>query len=334
MDTELAVLPSKRLRLAAGARVAVTGAGGYSGRVLTRALLDAGIRVVNLTGAPDRPTPFGAQPTPFAAQPAPSSAQVESRAFAWDRPGELERSLAGCEVLFNTYWIRFPRGAATHELAVRRSGQLFDAARRAGVRRIVHTSIAKPDLGSSLSYYRGKAEVERALRASGVGHAILRPTVLFGDGDVLLNNIAWCVRRFPLFLVPGDGRYRVQPLHVADFASALARAAEEDGDFTADAVGEETYEFRELVRTVARSLGRRVAVIGAPQAVVRAATAVLGTCVADVMLTSHEIEGLCAGLLATDAPPVGSRRLSTWLVAHADELGVRYANEVARHYER
>lgn len=313
-----ATLPARRTLLAPGARVAVTGAGGYSGRVLTQALLDGDVEVTNLTGHPERGTPFGDR--------------ITTHAFAWDRPAELARSLQGCRVLFNTYWIRFPRGHATHELAVARSCQLFEAARQAGVARIVHTSIARPDARSPLSYYRGKAAVEQALAASGVGHAILRPTVLFGDGDVLVNNIAWCVRRFPLFLVPGDGRYRVQPLHVADFAQALAAAAEEAGDTVRDAVGLETFAFRDLVATVAQALGRRVGVVSAPKGVVRAVTAVLGTMVGDVMLTAEEIAGLCAGLLATDAPPLGSRRLTAWLAAHAGEVGIRYSNEVGRHY--
>ncbi|MCK6446660.1 MAG: NAD(P)H-binding protein [Planctomycetes bacterium] len=320
MFGRLVELPDVRRRLASGARVAVTGAGGYTGRELTGALLAGGVAVVNLTGDPRRPTPF--------------DGRIETRAFAWARPDELAASLANCSVLFNTYWIRFPRGRATHALAVERSEQLFAAARRAGVGRIVHVSIARPELESPLSYYRGKAEVERALAASGVAHTILRPTVLFGAGDVLVNNIAWCVRRFPVFLVPGDGRYRVQPLHVADFATALAAAAEADGDATLDAVGPETFGFTELVHVIAAALGRRVRVISAPRGVVRAATAVLGAVVGDVVLTRAEIDGLCADLLASDAPPIGRVRLTEWLRAHSDELGVEYANEVRRHYRR
>jgi NADH dehydrogenase len=286
--------------------------------VLARALLDGGVEVVDLTGHPERGSAFGAR--------------VATVPFAWERPGELQRSLAGCRVLFNTYWIRFPRGGATHELAVARSAQLFEAARRAGVERIVHTSIVRPDPASPLSYYRGKAMVERALADSGVEHTILRPTVLFGEGDVLINNIAWCVRRFPLFLVPGDGRYPVQPLHVADFATALAAGAEQDGRIVRDAVGPETWPFRDLVATIAEALGRQVRVSGCPRLVVRAATALLGCWVGDVVLTRQEIDGLCAGLLASDEPPIGGRTLTAWLAAHRDEVGIHYGNEVARHY--
>lgn len=313
-----ATLPTVRRRLRPGARVAVTGAGGYSGRALTRALLDGGVEVVNLTGDPTRPTPFGDR--------------VRSIGFAWDRPEALARALEGCVALCNTYWIRFPRGAATHELAVARSQALFAAAARAGVPRIVHTSIAKPDPRSPLPYYRGKAQVEEALAASGVPHTILRPTVLFGEGDVLVENIAWCVRRFPVFLVPGDGKYRVQPLHVFDFATAMAAGVEAEGNEIRDAVGPETFPFRELVATIAAALGRRVRVLGAPRVLVRAATAALGVWVGDVVLTGREIEGLCGDLLATEAPPLGARRLTEWLRVHHDEVGRRWANEVARHY--
>jgi len=308
----------ERRLLVPGARAVVTGCGGYSGRELTRMLLASGVEVVNLTGHPERPTPFGAQ--------------LETRPMDFARREALVDALRGAQVFFNTYWVRFPFGGRTHDEAVRNSQLLFEAAREASVGRIVHTSIANPSSDSPLSYYRGKARVEEALRASDVSYAILRPTVLFGEQDVLVNNIAWFVRRFPLFLVPGDGRYRVQPMHVHDYAELMIAAAESAEPMVLDAVGPETYTFDQLVRRIAQALGRRVALVHAPRALVHVATTLFGRLLGDVLLTRQEIDGLMGDLLASAAPPTGRRSLGEWLDRHADEVGRRYASELARHY--
>jgi NADH dehydrogenase len=311
-------LPVRRRVLAPGARVAVTGAGGYSGRVLTRALLESGVRVTNLTGHPERGTPFGER--------------VQSARLDFARPLELEESLQGCDVLFNTYWVRFALAGKDHDVAVRNSATLFEVARRAGVRRIVHTSVANPSEDSSLTYYRGKARVERALRESGLAYAILRPTVFFGEGDVLMTNLAWCARHSPVFLVPGDGRYRVQPVHVADFATAMARAAEAEENFVADAAGPEVYTFDELVLRVGRAMGKRPRIVHAPAGIVRAATAVLGALHGDVLLTRAEIDALEDDLLASRGAPTGSTSLGAWFDENSANLGRSWANEIGLHY--
>jgi NADH dehydrogenase len=298
--------------------VVVTGAGGYSGRVLARALLEEGVEVTNLTGHPERETPFGDR--------------IRSVYMDFARPDELELSMRGASVFFNTYWVRFPYRGQTHPQAVANSVALFEAARRAGVARIVHTSIANPALDSPLSYYRGKAEVERALRSLGLSHAILRPTVFFGEQDVLVNNIAWFARRFPLFLIPGNGRYRVQPMHVADFAGLMACAAESKEDLVADGVGPEVYAFEELVRRIADALDRRVLLLHAPRLAVHAATTLFSLFLRDVLLTRAEIDGLMADLLVSKGAPTGTTRLSEWLRRNAEQEGRQYASEVARHY--
>lgn len=304
--------------LAGGSRVVVTGVNGYSGRSIARRLLARGCEVVNLTGHPERPSIFGAA--------------VRNELMDFARPDELERAMRGASVFVNTYWVRFPFRGKTHPQAVANSRLLFEAARRAGVARIVHTSIAHPSADSPLSYYRGKAEVERALAESGVGHAILRPTVFFGEQDVLVNNIAWFVRRFPAFLIPGDGRYRLQPMHVEDFAALVERAAESRERLVLDAVGPEVFTFEELVQRTARALGKRVRLVHAPVFAVHAATAVFSLALRDVLLTRQEIDGLMADLLVSKDPPTGERRLSEWLDANARDVGRVYSSEVARHY--
>jgi NADH dehydrogenase len=296
---------------------AVTGAFGYSGRHLAARLLSAGLPVRSLTGHPDRPDPFGGR--------------VEVRRLAFDDPAQLRAALEGVEVLYNTYWVRFDHGASTFARAVENSRRLFRAAAEAGVARVVHVSITNPSPDSPLPYFRGKAEVERALAETGLSHAILRPAVFFGGRDVLLNNIAWLLRRLPLFgVAPGD--YGLQAIHVEDFARlAVAQGASRE-TITLDAVGPEALSFRELVLAVRRAVRSRAAVVNVPPRLLLLASRLLGPLLGDVVLTPDEVAGLRANLLVSSDPPTGTTRLTEWVAAHAEELGREWASELGRHY--
>jgi len=300
--------------------VTITGAFSYTGKYVARRLLDRGYSVRTLTGHPGRVNPFGQA--------------VEAFPYDFDRPDQLRKTLLGTSTLINTYWVRFPREESTFEAAVRNTRKLIDAAKDAGVERIVHVSIANPSAESPLGYYRGKAELEQAVLDSGLSYTIVRPTVIFGDEDILINNIAWFLRRFPLFGIPGDGRYRIRPIFVEDMARIMAKAVDETGNAVMDAVGPETYTFEELVRLIASSIGRSVRFVHVPASLAYLATLVAGWFVGDVVLTWEEYRGLMGNLLAPEGPASGSTRLSEWLSAHKESVGKRYASEVARHYAR
>ena len=228
----------------------VTGAFGYSGRYITERLLRAGMRVRTLTNSPAREHPFGDR--------------VEVRPLSFDDPQQLARSLEEARVLYNTYWVRFNYGDFSFAQAVENTQALFAAARRAGVSRVVHVSITNPSEESPLEYFRGKAVLERALRETGLSYAILRPAVLFGGEDILVNNIAWVLRHLPVFGVFGSGDYRLQPIHVHDFADLAVAQGAERTDRTIDAIGLETFTYRELVRELARILGVRRPIVSVP----------------------------------------------------------------------
>lgn len=300
--------------------VVITGAFSYTGKYATRILLDAGYLVRTLTSHTGRVNPFGDRVAVFP--------------YNFELPDELRRSLAGISTLINTYWVRFPRGGVNFETAVRNSRILIEAAREAGVRRIVHVSIAKPSLESPLAYYRGKAEVERMVRESGMSYAIVRPTVIFGAEDILINNIAWFVRHFPVFGIPGDGQYGIRPIYVEDMARLLVASVAELGNSVRDAVGPETFRFEELVRMIARELERRTRTVHVPTVVAYLSTLVTGWLVRDVVLTWEEYRGLMSNLLAPEGAATGSTRLSEWLAENRESVGRRYASEVERHYTR
>ncbi len=298
----------------------VTGAFGYSGKYIAERLLAAGHRVRTLTNSLNRSNPFGEK--------------VEAHPFDFDHPDRLVESLRGASTLYNTYWVRFNHKRFKHGTAVENTLKLFDAAREAGVGRVVHVSITNPSEDSNLEYFSGKARLERALIESGLSHAILRPTVLFGKEDILINNIAWTLRRFPVFPIPGDGKYRLQPIYVDD----LARLAVEQGatreNRVIEAIGPETFTYRGLVEDIGKIIGKSRPIVSTPPLLVYVGGAIIGKVVGDVMITRAEIEGLMADLLYVDAPPAGKTSLTEWTTEHAGELGVRYSSELARRINR
>jgi NADH dehydrogenase len=296
---------------------AVTGAFGYSGLHLARLLLARGERVRNLTGHPDRPDPF--------------AGAVEVTRLRFDDLDAMRAALQDVRVLYNTYWVRFDHGASTFARAVERSRALFRAAAEAGVERVVHVSITNPTADSPLPYFRGKAQVEGALRETGLSHAILRPAVFFGGRDVLVNNIAWLLRRLPLFGV-APGSYGLQPVHVDDFARLAAEQGASRIDGVLDAAGPEAIGFEELVRLVRAAVGSRAAVVPVPRTLLLAAARVVGAVVRDVVLTPDEVEGLTSNLLVSTQPPTASTRFSDWLASSAESLGAEWASELHRHY--
>jgi uncharacterized protein YbjT (DUF2867 family) len=300
------------------ATIVVTGAFSYTGKYATRILLDRGYGIRTLTHHPERANPFGDQ--------------VRVYPYNFDKPDDLRRSLEGASTLINTYWVRFPHGRSNFKTAVLHTRTLIAAAKDAGVKRMVHVSIANPSRESPLGYYKGKAEVEEAVIASGLAYTILRPTVIFGAEDILINNIAWFVRHLPVFGIPGDGRYEIRPIYVEDMAQLLVDGVNEQGSSVVDAVGPETFSFEELVRLIAARVGRSVRLIHLPAAVAYISTLVTGWIVGDVVLTWEEYKGLMSGLLAPKGPSAGQTQLSQWLGEHGGRLGKDYASEVARHY--
>jgi len=297
---------------------AVTGVAGYSGRRMAERLLRMGERVLTLTGHPDRPTPFGEL--------------VRAAPFHFDQADKLTESLRGVEVLYNTYWIRFPRGGMTYEKAVENTRTLIRAAVQAGVRRIVHVSITNPSHDSPFGYFRGKGQVEDEIVGSGLSYAILRPAVLFGGEDILINNIAWTLRRLPVFAIPGSGEYRLQPIHVDDLADLAVEHSHRQANVVLDAVGPEAYTYSDLVRLIAAAIGRRPLLVHLPPRLFYWLSLPISQLVRDVLITWDEVLGLMADLLVSSGPPTAPTRLSDWLTENRGAVGRRYASEVERHF--
>ena len=298
----------------------VTGAFGYSGKYIARRLLDSGYEVRTLTNSPNRANPFGDR--------------VKAYPFNFDNPEKLIQSLQGASVLYNTYWVRFNYPGFSHSAAVINTLKLFDAAKKAGIKRIVHISITNPSSDSPLEYFRDKARLEKSLIESGLSYAILRTAVIFGKEDILINNIAFLLRKFPIFGVFGDGNYRLQPIHVDDLAKLAVEQGQKTENCIIDAVGPETFTYRKLVDEIGKIIGKKRSIISIPPALGYIAGWLFGRVVRDIIITRDEIEGLMAGLLCTNSPPAGQTKLTNWARENSSTLGIKYSSELARRKNR
>ena len=295
----------------------VTGAFSYTGRHIAEGLLATGRDVRTLTRRPPDPSH-------------PLAARVDVAPLAFD--DSLRESLRGAHTLYNTYWVRFERAATTFDEAVRNTATLFAAAKQAGIRRVVHISVANPETGSPFPYFRGKAQTEEALRESGLSHAIVRPTLVFGPEDILVNNIAWGLRHVPIFLIAGDGGSEVQPVSVRDTALICVDAGTRDENVVLDAAGPERWSYDDFVRLIARAVGGRARIWHSSMRVGLCAARMAGVLLRDVVVTRDELAALGAGLLVSHEQPLGSDRFETWLMENADRLGRRYHSELGRNF--
>jgi uncharacterized protein YbjT (DUF2867 family) len=299
-------------------KIAVTGAFSYSGKYIAKRLLERGEEVYTLTNHPNRPDPF--------------NGKIKAFPLNFANEAELIDNLHGADVLVNTYWIRFDKGNNTQPKAVENTKILVDAAVKAGVKRIVHISITNPSPASHLPYFWGKAANEKAVIDSGMSYAILRPTVLFGKEDILINNIAWLLRRLPLFGLPGNGSYKLSPVYVDDLAKLAVESVYKKDKTIWDAVGPDEFSFKELVELIGQTIGKQRLLIPFPPGLALLAAQVMSMFVNDVMLTPEEVDGLMANLLISNEAPRCKTSLRDWLKENKNNVGKHYASEIARHF--
>jgi nucleoside-diphosphate-sugar epimerase len=295
----------------------VTGAFSFTGRYVAARLLELGREVRTLTRHPQSASPFGPR--------------VEAFPLDFDHDTLTER-LRGADTLYNTYWIRSPRGTVTFERILDNTATLLSAAREAGVRRVVQLSVSNASASSTLPYFRGKALAEEALSSSGLSYAIVRPTLVFAREDVLVNNIAWLLRRLPLFVIPGSGDYTLQPVAVQDVAELAVAAGLGTETTVLDAAGPDIFSFEQLVRLVREAVGSRAAIVHASPRLALGLSAVTGKILRDTLVTRAELAGLMQGLLTSKAAPTGTRRFADWLGENADSVGQSYVSERLRNW--
>lgn len=299
--------------------VAITGAFSYSGAYIAEAFLDAGWQLRTLTRNPDRPHRL--------------QGQLDARPLNFGNAEEIQANLEGLDVLINTYWVRFDYRGSSFRQAIENSARLFSAANAAGVQRILHLSVSNPDPASELPYYAGKAEVERLLAQSGLPHSILRPTLIFGEEELLLNNIAWLLRKMPLFPIPRAGGYRVQPIYVCDLAQLALHEAQQEGNRVVNAAASEILSYYQLVKIVRDAVGSRALLVHVSPGTAIFLAKLLGPLLRDVLLTRDELDGLMQERLYVGDDCIDGAPFTDWARENAHLLGRSYTNEIRRHHQ-
>ncbi len=297
----------------------VTGAFGYIGKYIARQLIQQGEKVATITTHPDKPNPFGDS--------------LKAFHYDFEKPDLLKEHLIGAETLYNTYWVRFEHYGASFEQAVKNTRILFDCAREAGIKKIVHISVTNPALAPQLPYYAGKAQQEQALIECAVPYSIVRPTLVFGNEDILVNNIAWLIRKSPVFPIFGDGKYHVRPVFVGDLAEIAVEIAREPDSRIIDAIGAEDYSFEGFVRLIARMIKPGEILFHLPPRLGIMLGQLIGLALGDIVLTADELRGLMSNLLTSNQAPNGTTLFSKWLVEHASGIGATYSSERRRHFK-
>jgi len=296
----------------------VTGAFGYIGKYIARTLLSSGNKVKTITTHTQKENPF--------------ENQVKAYPYHFDAPDLLIQNLKGCDTLFNTYWVRFTYGKCSFEKALENTKILFECAKKAEIKKIVHISVTNVSETDELPYYRGKALQEKALKESGVPYSIIRPTLVYGKEDILVNNMAWMLRVFPVFPIFGSGEYIVQPVFVEDLASIAVNIAKDSNSSIIDAIGAESFTFKDLIKLMATKMGINVRFIHVNPALGILAGKIIGLFVKDVVLTKDELQGLMLNKLCSNQIPNGKTLFSKWLNENRESIGNKYTSELNRHF--
>jgi uncharacterized protein YbjT (DUF2867 family) len=248
-------------------RVLVTGATGFVGRGVVRALRAGGYSVRGLVHRRSASALARLEP----------DERVEGDVLV---PGTLEAAMAGADVLIHLVGIireRPTRGVTFERLHVDATENVLAAAAAAGVRRVLHMSAlgTRPDARSR--YHQTKWRAEESVRSSGLDWTIFRPSVIYGPGDGFVTLLARMVRRLPVVPVIGPGTSRTQPVSLAVVAEGVARAVARPDSIGQvwEVGGPEAYAFNRVLDLIGAALGRRVRKVHVPLVIARPLTAAL-----------------------------------------------------------
>lgn len=235
-------------------KIAITGGTGFVGRNIARRLVRAGHEVVLIARGEDRTEP--------------SAARLGRHVrIGLDDPGALAEAFAGCDAVAHCAGINREIGAQTYErVHVAGTRNVVEAAKRAGVKKIMLMSFlrARPNCGSA--YHESKFAAEEIVRGSGLDYTILKCGVIYGRGDHMLDHLSHAFFTFPVFLFVGFEDKPIRPNAVEDVAR-IAEASLVGGAVTRETVavvGPEELTLREAVKRVAHIVGKKPLMFPAP----------------------------------------------------------------------
>jgi len=223
-------------------RILLTGATGFIGTHLRRALVRDGHEVVGLTRRP----------------------QDEEEGVTWlvgdvNTPETLVEGMNGCGAVIHLVGIITEHGDSTYQrMHVQATEHVLAAMRRVKVHRLLHMSALGAGPKQATEYFRTKWAAEELVRASTIDYTIFRPSTIFGPGDGFINTLVDQIRRFPVIPIIGKGDYPMAPISVHAVVEAYLQALSLDGPTTAktfELCGPETLTFAQIVSLLAGHMG-------------------------------------------------------------------------------
>jgi uncharacterized protein YbjT (DUF2867 family) len=232
-------------------RVTVFGGSGFVGRRVVRHLSDSTATVCIASRHPARA----------------EGDNVEQIVADAHDERSVEAAVAGADGVVNAISLYVEHGGDTfHSVHVEAAARIARVARRAGIKRFVHLSGIGADAASPSPYIRNRGEGEAAVQAAFPGAVVIRPAVMFAPDDAFLTTILGLLRTLPAYPLFGDGRTKLQPVHVDDVAAAIAqvlRQAHRPYPIY-ELAGPRVYSYGELLRTIARIAGLRPVLMRIP----------------------------------------------------------------------
>jgi NADH dehydrogenase len=214
------------------------------------------------------------------------------------KPESLRGAFDGIDAVIHTVAVPTERKQRFAEVNVAGVAHVVAEARRAGVSRIVHMSALGADPASRYPYLRSKGEGQAIVTGSGIAHVVLRPSLLFGEGDDFFPRLAFSLL-FPVVPVPGDGKSRFQPLHVDDIAQALVTAVERrEISGVYEVGGADPVSYDEMLAETMRATGKRRPTLHVPVPLMKPPAMVMGLVMPDPPVTVAQLD-----LLAVDNTP-------------------------------
>jgi uncharacterized protein YbjT (DUF2867 family) len=217
----------------------------------------------------------------------------------------VEAAIAGADGVVNAISLYVEHGGDTfHSVHVEAAARIASVARRAGIKRLVHLSGIGADVASASPYIRSRGEGEAAVQAAFPGAVVIRPAVMFAPDDAFLTTILGLLRSLPAYPLFGDGRTRLQPVHVDDVVAAIAQVLRQTQRPYPiyELAGPRVYSYGELLRTIARSAGLRPVLVRIPFAF-WGAVAGLAEILPHPPLTRNQVELMQIDTTASNSRP-------------------------------
>ena len=268
-------------------RIFLTGATGFIGSHVRRALARDGHQVVGL-----------------ARRSQPEEADVTWITGDITDPEILAHGMHGCDAVIHLVGILKEQGEATFaRMHVQGTETVLAAMRRGRVKRLLHMSALGAGPRQSTGYYRTKWAAEEAVRASGLDYTILRPAIVFGPGDGFINKLVDLLRQYPVIPIPGSGDYPLAPISVHAVVSVLMQVLGEYGPTIArtfEVSGPEVHTYLHIVNLLTDYLHIRKPRIYVPIKLLRLGINMLGFARISPPITHDQLNMLLQGSVCND----------------------------------